>query len=83
MGRPLCRLSRPLNLREANSAPSERQRLPSAVKQSIHEAMAMENRRLVAQRRGDTELADFFRRAQTESRKGAEHGKRMLRARLV
>jgi hypothetical protein len=35
-----------------------------------------------AERDGDTELADFFRRAQAESRKGAEQGKRLLRARL-
>lgn len=36
-----------------------------------------------ADRAGDTELADFFRRAQTESRKGAEQGKRLLAARLA
>jgi hypothetical protein len=35
-----------------------------------------------AERSGDGELADFFRRAQTESRKGAEQGKQMLKARL-
>jgi hypothetical protein len=35
-----------------------------------------------ADREGDSELADFFRRAQTESRKGAEQGKKLLRARL-
>jgi len=35
-----------------------------------------------AERDGDTELADFFRRAQAESRKGAEQGKQMLRTRL-
>jgi len=31
---------------------------------------------------GDAELADFFRRAQAESRKGGEQGKQMLRSRL-
>jgi hypothetical protein len=31
---------------------------------------------------GDDELADFFRRAQHESRKGAEEGKRLLAKRL-
>jgi len=36
-----------------------------------------------AAREGDTELADFFRRAQAESRKGAEQGKALLRARLA
>jgi hypothetical protein len=35
-----------------------------------------------AERDGDNELADFFRRAQTESRKGAEQGKAMLKSRL-
>ncbi len=35
-----------------------------------------------AAREGDTELADFFRRAQAESRKGAEQGKQLLRSRL-
>jgi hypothetical protein len=35
-----------------------------------------------AERDGDSELADFFRRAQSESRKGAEQGKERLRKRL-
>jgi hypothetical protein len=35
-----------------------------------------------AERAGDTELAEFFRKAQAESRKGAEQGKALLRARL-
>jgi hypothetical protein len=35
-----------------------------------------------AERDGDTELAEFFRRAQGESRKGAEQGKQLLAARL-
>lgn len=35
-----------------------------------------------AERDGDTELAEFFRRAQGESRKGAEQGKELLAARL-
>ena len=35
-----------------------------------------------AERDGDTELADFFRRAQAESRKGAEQGKQLLVSRL-
>jgi hypothetical protein len=36
-----------------------------------------------ADRAGDAELADFFRRAQETSRKGAEQGKELLRARLA
>jgi len=35
-----------------------------------------------ADRAGDSELADFFRRAQETSRKGAEQGKAMLGKRL-
>jgi hypothetical protein len=35
-----------------------------------------------AEREGDSELAEFFRRAQGASRKGAEQGKQLLRARL-
>ena len=50
--------------------------------QCLSNALRLEIYAADAQRRGDTELADFFRRAQTESRKGAEQGKRMLRARL-
>ncbi|HVX33102.1 MAG TPA: hypothetical protein VHA80_08175 [Solirubrobacterales bacterium] len=35
-----------------------------------------------ADRAGDSELAEFFRRAQETSRKGAEQGKQMLASRL-
>jgi hypothetical protein len=35
-----------------------------------------------AERDGDQELAEFFRRAQGESRKGAEQGKKLLASRL-
>ncbi|HYH29677.1 MAG TPA: hypothetical protein VD903_04765 [Pseudonocardia sp.] len=35
-----------------------------------------------AERDGDNELAEFFRRAQGESRKGAEQAKEMLAQRL-
>ena len=35
-----------------------------------------------AEREGDEELADFFRRAQSESRKGGEEGKKLLAGRL-
>jgi hypothetical protein len=36
-----------------------------------------------AEREGDTELAEFFKKAQAESRKGAEQGKQLLAARLA
>jgi hypothetical protein len=35
-----------------------------------------------AEREDDSELADFFRRAQETSRKGAEQGKEMLKKRI-
>ncbi len=35
-----------------------------------------------AERDGDRELAEFFRKAQADSRKGAEMGKQLLRSRL-
>jgi hypothetical protein len=35
-----------------------------------------------AERAGDAELVELFQKAQTESRKGAEQGKRLLAARL-
>jgi hypothetical protein len=35
-----------------------------------------------AERDGDSEFAEFFRKAQAESRKGAEQGKQLLRERL-
>jgi hypothetical protein len=36
-----------------------------------------------AEREGDTELAEFFRRAQSDSRKGAEQSKKLLASRLA
>lgn len=35
-----------------------------------------------AERSGDTELVDLFRKAQADSRKGAELGKKLLKSRL-
>ena len=45
-------------------------------------ALRLENYIQDAEREGDSELAEFFRRAQGESRKGAEQGKQQLRRRL-
>jgi hypothetical protein len=36
-----------------------------------------------AERNNDNELAEFFRKAQADSRKGAELGKQLLRSRLA
>jgi hypothetical protein len=48
----------------------------------LRNALKLETYIQDAERAGDAELADFFRRAQTESRKGAEQGKQLLSARL-
>jgi hypothetical protein len=50
--------------------------------QCLSNALRLETYVQDAERAGDTELADFFRRAQGESRKGADQGKQLLRARL-
>jgi hypothetical protein len=50
--------------------------------QCLQNALKMEEYAGDAERDGDQELADFFRRAQGESKKGGEQGKELLRARL-
>jgi hypothetical protein len=50
--------------------------------QCLNNALRLETYVQDAERDGDQELADFFRRAQGESRKGAEQGKAMLKARI-
>jgi hypothetical protein len=50
--------------------------------QSLANALRLETYIQDAERDGDSELADLFRRAQTESRKGGELGKEFLRKRL-
>jgi hypothetical protein len=52
------------------------------VEQSLSNALRMETYVEDAERDGDTELAEFFRRAQGASRKGGEQGKDLLRKRL-
>jgi hypothetical protein len=51
--------------------------------QSLANALRLETYIQDAEREGDNELAEFFRRAQGESRKGAEQGKAMLKSRLA
>ena len=52
------------------------------VEQCLDNVLRMEQYADDAERDGDSELAEFFRRAQGESRKGAEQGKALLKARL-
>lgn len=50
--------------------------------QCLSNALRLETYIQDAERDGDSGLADFFRRAQNESRKGGEQGKEQLRKRL-
>jgi hypothetical protein len=50
--------------------------------QCLNNALRLETYIQDAERDGDQEVADLFRRAQAESRKGAEQGKQLLRSRL-
>ena len=51
--------------------------------QCLSNALRLETYAQDADRDGDSELAEFFKRAQAESRKGAEQGKDKLRTRLA
>jgi hypothetical protein len=53
------------------------------VEQCLSNVLRLEEYIGDAERDGDSELADFFRRAQAESRKGAEQGKGLLRSRIA
>jgi hypothetical protein len=50
--------------------------------QSLQNALRLQNYIEDAERDGDSELAEFFKRAQSASRKGGEQGKDLLRTRL-
>jgi hypothetical protein len=50
--------------------------------QCLSNALRLETYVQDANRDGDSELADLFRKAQADSRKGAEQGKQLLRSRL-
>lgn len=52
------------------------------VEKCLSNALRLETFVADAERSGDSELATFFRRAQAESRKGAEQGKALLAQRL-
>jgi hypothetical protein len=50
--------------------------------QCLSNVLRLETYAQDAERAGDSELADFFRRAQDTSRRGAEQGKALLKQRL-
>jgi hypothetical protein len=53
------------------------------VEQCLSNVLRLETYIQDAERDGDSDLADFFRRAQETSRKGAEQGKDLLRQRIA
>jgi hypothetical protein len=50
--------------------------------QCLENALRLETYVADAERDGDNELADLFRKAQADSKKGAEEGKRLLANRI-
>jgi len=52
------------------------------VEQCLSNVLRLETYIEDAEREGDSELGEFFRRAQETSRKGADQGKQMLAGRL-
>jgi hypothetical protein len=50
--------------------------------QCLDNALRMETYTQDAERDGDNELAELFRKAQADSKKGAEEGKRLLASRI-
>ena len=53
------------------------------VEQCLSNALRLETYVEDAKREGDSDLADFFRRAQEASRRGADQGKDLLKKRLA
>jgi hypothetical protein len=53
------------------------------VEQSLSNALRLQTYIEDAEREGDSDLAEFFQRAQAASRKGGEQGKELLRKRLA
>jgi hypothetical protein len=51
--------------------------------QCLNNVLRLETYVQDAEREGDSDLAEFFRRAQETSRKGAEQGKALLKSRLA
>ena len=53
------------------------------VEQSLSNALRLQTYIEDADRDGDSDLAEFFRRAQAASRKGGDQGKELLRKRIA
>jgi hypothetical protein len=68
---------------EVTGTPDQDYNLVWFLQQCLSNTLRLEIYARDAQRTGDNELADFFRRAQGESKKGAEQSKRLLGERLA
>jgi hypothetical protein len=67
---------------QATGTPDKDYNLIWFMEQCLSNALRLETYAQDADRDGDSELAQFFRRAQAESKKGADQGKAMLGKRL-
>jgi hypothetical protein len=67
---------------QATGTPDKDYNLIWFTEQCLSNALRLETYVQDADRDGDSELADLFRKAQAESRKGAEQGKQLLKSRL-
>jgi hypothetical protein len=68
---------------EITGTPDEDYNLVWFLQQCLSNTLRLEIYARDAERADDDELAEFFRRAQGESKKGAEQSKRLLRDRLA
>ena len=67
---------------EITGTPDKNYNIVWFVEQCLNNALRLETYAQDAERDGDSELADFFRKAQHESVKGGDKGKQLLKARL-
>ena len=67
---------------QVTGTPDKNYNLIWFTEQCLSNALRLETYVQDAERDGDSELADLFRKAQAESRKGAEQGKQLLKSRL-
>ena len=67
---------------EITGTPDKNYNIVWFVEQCLNNALRLETYAGDAERSGDNELADFFRKAQHESVKGGDKGKQLLKSRL-
>ncbi len=67
---------------EITGTPDKNYNIVWFVEQCLNNALRLETYAQDAERAGDNELAEFFRKAQHESVKGGEKGKQLLKSRL-